>query len=110
VNISTNEAGGVTVVHFEGNLDTNTAPEAQEHLDDLASQGVEKILVDFESLDYISSAGLRVLLATAKKLRGSGGNLRLCNLNETVAEVFEISGFSTIFAVFPSEAEALEGF
>jgi anti-sigma B factor antagonist len=110
VNISLREADGVTVVQVEGNLDTNTAPEAQERLDDLAAQGVAKVLVDFTDLDYISSAGLRVLLATAKKLRGTGGNLRLCGLNETVAEVFEISGFSTIFAVFPSEAEALEGF
>ena len=110
MNISVSVNGSVTVVGFEGNLDTNTAPEAQERLDELASEGVGKILVDFADLDYISSAGLRVLLATAKKLRGSGGNLRLCSLNETVAEVFEISGFSTIFAVFPSEVEALEGF
>lgn len=110
MNISLRESDGVTVVQIVGNLDTNTAPEAQERLDDLATRGVAKVLVDFAELDYISSAGLRVLLATAKKLRGTGGNLRLCGLNETVAEVFEISGFSTIFAVFPSEAEALEGF
>ena len=108
--ISHDERDGVAVIRFEGNLDTNTAPEAQDTLDGLVAGGTTKVLVDFEALDYISSAGLRVLLATAKKLRGSGGNLRLCSLNETVAEVFEISGFSTIFAVFPSEAEALEGF
>lgn len=110
MNITLTEADGVTIVRFEGNLDTNTAPEAQARLDELADQGVGKVLVDFADLDYISSAGLRVLLATAKKLRGGGGNLRLCSLNETVAEVFEISGFSTIFAVFGSEVEALEGF
>ena len=110
MNISQEELDGVAVVRFEGNLDTNTAPEAQERLDELVAQGAEKVLVDFSDLDYISSAGLRVLLATAKKLRGGGGNIRLCSLNETVAEVFEISGFSTIFAVFGSEAEALEGF
>jgi anti-sigma B factor antagonist len=108
--ISHDERGAVAVVRFEGNLDTNTAPEAQERLDDLMAAGAEKLLVDFSDLDYISSAGLRVLLATAKKLRSTGGNLRLCKLNETVAEVFEISGFSTIFAVFSTEAEALEGF
>jgi anti-sigma B factor antagonist len=50
------------------------------------------------------------LLATAKKLGGGGGALRVCGLNETVAEVFEISGFSTILNVFPSETEALVGF
>jgi anti-sigma B factor antagonist len=99
VNIAVSDAGGVTVVRFEGNLDTNTAPDAQE-----------MVLIDFEALDYISSAGLRVLLATAKKLRGSSGKLHMCSLNEMVTEVFEISGFSTIFSVFTTESEALEGF
>ncbi len=110
MNISLTETNGITVVRFEGNLDTNTAPEAQARLDELVEGGVEKVVVDCSDLDYISSAGLRVLLTTAKKLRSTDGNLRLCNLNEIVAEVFEISGFSTIFSVFPSEAEALEGF
>lgn len=108
--ISVDEAGDVSVVRFEGNLDTNTAPEAQDQFDELADRGVEKVLVDFSELDYISSAGLRVLLATAKKLGGQGGSLRLCHLNETVAEVFEISGFSVILSVFDSEEEALAGF
>ena len=110
VQITAREAGTVTVVEFEGHLDTNTAPEAQERLDGLQDGGVQKILVSFEKLDYISSAGLRVLLATAKRLGASGGSLRICGLNETVSEVFEISGFSVILSVFGNEAEALEGF
>ena len=103
-------AGEVTIVQFEGNLDTNTAPDAHAHFDALADGGKVRIVVDFEKLNYISSAGLRILLATAKKLKGVGGQLRMFGLNETVQEVFEISGFSTIFSVFGTEAEALEGF
>jgi anti-sigma B factor antagonist len=103
-------AGEVTIVQFEGNLDTNTAPGAHAHFDALADGGQVRIVVDFEKLNYISSAGLRILLATAKKLKGVGGQLRMFGLNDTVQEVFEISGFSTIFAVFATEAEALEGF
>ncbi len=110
MNISVNDQGDVSVVHFEGNLDTNTAPEAQDSLDRLGAEGVKKIIVNFQDLDYISSAGLRVLLGTAKKMSASGGNLRICGLNETVNEVFEISGFSMILSVFGTEAEALEGF
>jgi len=110
MNISSREEGGVTVVGVEGNLDTNTAPDAQQHLDGLQDDGVQKILVNFADLEYISSAGLRVLLATAKRLGGSGGSIRICGLNETVNEVFEISGFSVILSVFGNEAEALEGF
>ena len=110
MNLSTREEGGVTVVAVEGNLDTNTAPDAQQHLDALQDDGAQKILVNFTDLDYTSSAGLRVLLATAKRITGAGGSLRICGLNETVDEVFEISGFSMILNVFGSEAEALEGF
>lgn len=110
MNINVAESSGVTVLGFEGKLDTTTAPEAQSKLDELVGAGTRKILVDFRSLDYISSAGLRVLLATAKKLRTDGGALRFCNLNETVADVFKISGFDAIFDVFPTETEAMEGF
>ena len=103
-------AGEVTIVQVDGNLDTNTAPDAQAHLDGLVERGHTRIAVDFGTLNYISSSGLRVLLATAKKLKGMGGQLRMFGLNDTVQEVFEISGFSTIFSVFGTEAEALEGF
>jgi anti-sigma B factor antagonist len=108
--ISTNEVEGVSVVHIGGNLDTNTAPAAQQHLDALQDSGTQKILVDFGAVDYVSSAGLRVLLSTAKRLGASGGGLRICGLNETVNEVFEMSGFSVILSVFGSEEEALAGF
>jgi anti-sigma B factor antagonist len=100
----------VTIVRLEGNLDTNTSTDVQEFLNKAIDDGAVKIAVSFEKVDFVSSAGLRVLLATAKKLGGTGGSLRVCGLNETVTEVFEISGFSTILNVFPSETEALSGF
>jgi anti-anti-sigma factor len=98
-----------TVVRIEGNLDTNTAPAAQEHLEELRAGGADTVVMDLSSMDYISSAGLRILLVASKKLRGTGGQLRMFALNETVQEIFDISGFSTILSVFPTEAEALEG-
>ena len=108
--INHRDAGDIKVVELEGNLDGITSPDAQNHLDALISNGTSKILVSFEKVNYISSAGLRVLLATAKQLRSKGGDLRLCGLNQTVREVFEISGFSSILSVHGSESEALEGF
>ena len=110
VDISTETAGEVTIVLVEGNLDTNTAPEAQQRLDALLEEGRSKLLVDFAALEYISSAGLRVLLSTTKRLNAAGGLMHISGLNETVDEIFEISGFSTIFNVFPTRAEALEKF
>ncbi len=108
--ISTSESGDVRVLSFQGNLDTNTSPDAESEINGLIDGGAQKLLVNFEKLDYISSAGLRVLLATAKKLKASSGDLKICCLNQTVQEVFDISGFSTILSVASSEEEALGAF
>ena len=110
MDITMRTQNGVTVVAFAGNLDSNTSPQAQQAIDGILASGGRKMVVDFTALDYISSAGLRVLLGTAKRLTGAGGALHLFGLNETVREVFAISGFSTILAVFATEAEALKGF
>jgi len=108
--LSTSSEGEVTVVKLEGNLDTQTSPEAQEELNRLMDEGSQKLLLDFAELAYISGSGLRVLLTVAKRLAPDEGEMRICNLNDVVNEVFEISGFSTILKVFPSDSEALEGF
>ena len=108
--ITIRETDGVRIVAFTGNLDTNTDPEAESQINELLEAGADKILINFENLNYISSAGLRVLLATAKKLLASGGSLKICSLNKTVQEVFDISGFSTILSLGPSETEALAAF
>ena len=108
--ISNRDAGEVKVVEIEGHLDSSTSPTAKQHLDELVGGGSNKILINFEKLIYISSAGLHVLLGTVKKLRANGGDLRLCSINQNAREVFEVSGFSSILSVHPSETEALEGF
>jgi anti-anti-sigma factor len=110
MDITISESGEVRVLSFQGNLDTNTAPDAESQINGLIDAGVQKFLINFEKLDYISSAGLRILLATAKKLKPSGGNLKICCLNQTVQEVFDISGFSTILSVTSTEEEALGAF
>ena len=104
------EINDIKVVEIEGELDTGSAPEAQDLLDGLRKQGVRKILLDLSGLDFISSAGLRVLLATAQELKKNDGDLRVCCLNETVREVFDISGFSTLLLVVDCRAKALEAF
>ena len=108
--ISVKTTNEVKILAFEGRLDTRTSPDAQKQMTQLIEQGENKFLVNFEKLDYISSAGLRVLLAAAKQLKGIDGELRICSLNEVVGEVFDISGFATIFRVFGSETDALDDF
>ena len=108
--ITTRDVNDVKVVQIEGELDTGSSPDAQNQLDQLRGQGVKKILLDLTNLDFISSAGLRVLLATAQELKEDSGDLRVCSLNREVKEVFDISGFSTLLMVFDNEAKALSGF
>jgi anti-anti-sigma factor len=108
--ISVKTTNEVKVLAFEGRLDTQTSPDAQQQLIQLIEAGSTKILVNLEKLDYISSAGLRVLLLVAKKLKANAGELRICSLNAVVKEVFDISGFDMILPVSASESEALEGF
>ena len=108
--IKTTESGDVSVLEIQGHLDTNTSPEAEASINALIEGGTSKILINFAALEYISSAGLRVLLATAKKLKAAGGDLKICSLNDTVQEVFDISGFSSILAVSNDQDEALASF
>ena len=108
--ITVTVAGEVKVIRIEGKLDTQTSPDVQAQLTQLIDQGETKLVVNFEKLAYISSAGLRVLLAAAKQLKGNSGELRICSLNEVVQKDFDISGFTTILTVTKTEPEALEGF
>ena len=108
--ISIKATDDVMVLDIEGKLDALTSPEAESRITRLVEDGANKILVDFDKLDYVSSAGLRVLLSAAKRLESDGGELRICCLNDIVKEVFDISGFIKIFKVFASVSEALDDF
>ncbi len=104
------EESDITIVNFTGELDSNTSGDAEEKANELIGGGVTKMIFNFVDLDYMSSAGLRVLLSSAKQLEAVGGELRISNLNEIVQEVFDMSGFSTILSVFGTEEEALTDF
>ncbi len=104
--ISTRTSNDIHIVAITGSLDSTTSPEAQKSLDAVLA-GARKVALDFSQLDYISSAGLRILLGAAKQLRAKGGTLGMFGLNQSVREVFDISGFSSILPVYQSESEAL---
>lgn len=95
------------IIMLQGKLDTNSTPDVESEINSLLDSGTNKLLINFENLSYISSTGLRLLLATAKRLQSSEGDLRVCSLNEMATEVFELSGFTSIINVFASEQEAL---
>ncbi len=105
--ITVREEGDTKIVMLNGKLDTNTTPAAEREINALLDAGVNKLLINFEQLSFISSSGLRLLLATAKTLKASGGDFKVCSLNEMATEVFEVSGFTAIIKIFASEQEAL---
>lgn len=84
-------------VAVEGRLDTTTAPELENDMKE-SLDGVEKLVLDFTDLDYISSAGLRVLLSTQKRMNLQG-SMTVRGANETVMEIFEVTGFSDILTI-----------
>ena len=100
----------VTVIQLEGKMNTATSSNADAHLSQLIADGSNKLLLNMGGVDYISSSGLRVILANGKKISTSGGKLVFCNLNPSVGEVFRISGFNSIFPVFDTEQDALASF
>ena len=84
-------------ITLEGRLDTVTAPSLEEELK-ASLEGIKNLVMDFQALEYISSAGLRVLLM-AQKTMNKQGSMVIRNVNETIAEVFEITGFADMLTI-----------
>ena len=97
MNITKNLNGTALEIAREGRLDTMTAPELEAELNKSLG-GADSLTLDFGKLDYISSAGLRVLL-TAHKAMAAKGGMKICNVNEVVQEVFEVTGFADILTI-----------
>ena len=97
MNINITENGTSLTVAPEGRLDTTTTPEFESALA-ARLNGANTLMIDLSKLEYISSAGLRVLLSAHKKMAAKGG-MSVCGANETIAEIFEITGFSEILDI-----------
>ncbi len=105
--IEQEERGDFRVLALAGRLDTETSADLELALQDLQAAGASRFVIDMANIGYVSSAGLRVLLALAKQLDGGRGVLRLCCLNDAVRQVFDVAGFSRMFAIFPTRDAAL---
>lgn len=95
-----------TVVAISGRVDTMTAGDFENGVIEVLEGGVSKLILDCSELDYISSSGLRVFLVAQKKMMAGGGKLKLCCLKPEIMEIFDISGFSSIFAISTGLEEA----
>ena len=97
MNISKKQEGTSLIIGIDGRLDTNTAPQLEAELNS-SLDGAESLTIDMSGVEYISSAGLRVLLYGHKRMSGKGG-MKVTHINEAVAEVFEVTGFSDILDI-----------
>jgi anti-sigma B factor antagonist len=102
--------GAITIFELDGRLDSVTSGQLEKSLLAGMQAGVKYIIIYFSKVDYISSAGLRVLLMAAKKSKTAGGEVVLAALINNVKEVFDIAGFTAIFQIFAAQDEALASF
>ena len=102
------KSAGKVIIHLSGRLDSNTSSQLEKVTLSLIESGETSLIIDFQELEYLSSAGLRVLLITLKKITKLKGELIICNLREFIYEVFKISGFTSIFNIAESLEAALK--
>ncbi len=104
------EQGNAVVIEVAGSIDALTATEVTQYLDGLVQAGQIHLVLDLGKVDYVSSAGLRTLLATLKSVRAQKGDLRLAGVQENVKKVLTMSGFTSILQVYPGRDEAVASF
>lgn len=110
MNIIEEKHDRVSAFRVQGRLDSNTSPEFEKRIFDAISNGSRNLVVDFKDLDYISSAGLRVILKATKALKREDGKIMLCAMQDYVKEVFEIAGFDSFLPIAPTLEDALRSF
>jgi anti-sigma B factor antagonist len=103
-------APDVTIIHVRGYLDAHTAPDFEQALQKARDDGQLRIVIDCERLDYISSAGLGVIVDTYRDLSRKGGEIKVAGMSPSIADIFDILGFAKIIGAHVSLAEALESF
>ena len=104
--ITEQKSAGVVTLRLSGRLDTTTARAFEDKILGRIESGERHVVIDLAQLDYISSAGLRVIVLAGKRLSATNGKLVLCSLKDRVREVFDIAGFSAIFTIYGSHDDA----
>jgi anti-sigma B factor antagonist len=101
---------GICILALHGRLDANSSEAFREKILQLIEDGTKKVILDCENLDYISSAGLRVVLVATKEIKRNEGKIILCALQDYIKEVFEVAKFDAFLAIGASVEEAIKTF
>ena len=107
LDVTAETVGETVVLSPDGRLDTNTAKEFDERVSEVLAEPPERLVVDMQGVDYVSSFGLRVILSTAKRMTATGGELVVCGLQPDVHTVFRVSGFLKVIKIADDRQSAL---
>jgi anti-sigma B factor antagonist len=110
LSIVTDNTQAVSVMNVRGRVDSETAPELDSALSKLLADGRDKIVLNLEKVDFLSSAGLRALVKALKGAQGSGGDVRLASVSEPIEVILRTVGMMQMFQMFPTSEEAAAGF
>jgi anti-anti-sigma factor len=106
MNVETRQTPNALVVDMAGRLDSYSSGQVSDKLVGIAKSGAKKIILNLDKLEFVSSAGLRIILTMAKLLQSTRGELRICNTKAPVREILEQSGFNSLVKIFDDEETA----
>lgn len=110
VDVKMDKKGDVLILRLRGRLDAVSSPPTEKKVFECINSGENKLVLDFGGVDYLSSAGMRMLLSTTKKLKGLSGKLVLFGITNNVMDVLKMSGFDHVLELYKTEEDALRKF
>ncbi|HWQ20295.1 MAG TPA: STAS domain-containing protein [Methanotrichaceae archaeon] len=108
MDINQQDVDNIRIIGISGRIDATTSKDVETALNASIDQNQSKIVIDLEGVEYISSVGLRVMLAALKKQRQKQGQLKLASMQPFVREVFEVTGFTKLFSIHPNRDDAVK--
>lgn len=108
--IKTKQLDNISILDLEGYLDAHTSVELEKCFEKIISENKFKIIVNFEKLSYISSAGLGVFMAFIETARNNAGDIKLCAMSDKIYNIFDMLGFPILFEIYKEENTAIEKF
>lgn len=99
-----------TIIKLSGYLDAHTAPNLEKVISDLFTNNILNLVINFQELDYISSAGLGVFMSFIEEIREQGGDIVMCEMSDKIYSIFDLLGFPLLFKIFKSERDAFAVF
>jgi anti-sigma B factor antagonist len=108
--LNSKQVNNIVVLYPKGHINAHTVNEFERKLEEIINLKNYNILINCENLDYISSAGLGAIMGVIEEIRENSGDLRMCNMSESVYNIFDIVGFTELYKIFNTEEEALNSF